>query len=129
MWRFNRKKIIQIAILGWILMIFVLCTLPNETLSKINTPLPFLDKIIHFGLFFLLSIFISSSTIWGPSITFAKRCAISIFIAFVYGGLIEILQPYFFNRGGEIEDLIADLLGGISGCFSYPLFKYIKNKN
>jgi VanZ family protein len=41
-------------------------------------------------------------------------------MAFVYGGLIEILQNNFFNRTGDLYDLIADISGGFTGAMIYP---------
>jgi VanZ family protein len=38
----------------------------------------------------------------------------------VYGGLIEVLQSNFFNRAGELYDLIADVAGGFVGAIIYP---------
>ena len=41
-------------------------------------------------------------------------------MAFIYGGIIEILQSKFFNRSGDYYDLIADILGGFFGAIIYP---------
>lgn len=51
----------------------------------------------------------------------------------VYGGIIEILQYNFFNRSGDVWDLLADVTGGIAGCLCYPfikrtLFRYLVKK-
>jgi VanZ family protein len=42
-------------------------------------------------------------------------------LAVFYGGFIEILQDKFFNRQGDIIDVIADTIGGIVGTLVYPL--------
>jgi hypothetical protein len=61
-----------------------------------------LDKIIHFFLFFILVL---------PALMVAPRIWVWVVpVAIVYGGLIEIIQPYF-GRGMEFGDFIANTLG------------------
>ncbi len=56
------------------------------------------------------------------------RCLFSSFISFLYGGMIELLQQHFFNRSGDVWDLVADVLGAIVGCWVYPRLKRIVRK-
>jgi hypothetical protein len=61
-----------------------------------------LDKIIHFSLFFILVL---------PALVAAPRIWVWVVpVAIVYGGLIEIIQPYF-GRGMEFGDFVANALG------------------
>ncbi len=61
-----------------------------------------LDKIIHFALFFILVL---------PALVVAPRIWVWVVpVAIVYGGIIEIIQPYF-GRGMEFGDFIANTLG------------------
>ena len=53
---------------------------------------------------------------------------ITIGFSFIYGGLIEVLQFKYFNRGGDWWDLFADVLGGVVGCLLYPAAKKQKDK-
>lgn len=129
MWKFKKKQFIGISIIGWALIIFILCSLPGRDLPNPYVDVPFLDKIVHFCMFFLFTFLITIATVWYSSITFARLCLIAVSISFFYGGFIEIAQHYLFHRSGEWLDLIADLLGGVAGCCSYPLIKYIKKKN
>ena len=126
MLRLKRKNIISIAILCWAFIIFILCSLPGEEIPTPNWQIPYLDKIVHVGMFFLLSMLISLMSIWDTFLTFKKLLIIVTLVALVYGGFIEIMQHYYFDRSGEILDLGADLLGAIIGCCFYPFIRNIK---
>ena len=64
-----------------------------------------LDKVIHFAMFFLLVL---------PALTFAPSSWVWVVpLAIFYGGMIEIIQPYF-GRGMEFGDFVANTLGVVS---------------
>ena len=107
----------------WILVIFILCAMPGSAIPDPHLNIPHLDKVVHFGMYFILSVLLAYLL---ESYTSLKRMsiyAIAILTAFIYGGLIEILQQNYFNRSGDIADLLADVLGGIAGCLCYPYLK------
>lgn len=111
------------ANLLWILVIFALCAMPPQDVPEPGIEIPHLDKVVHFGMFFIMSLLIcyrferpSLKSIYGIAIGFS----------FLYGGLIEILQHYFFNRGGDVWDLLADVAGGVAGCVLFPTVKKIE---
>lgn len=111
------------ANLLWILVIFALCAMPPQDVPEPGIEIPHLDKVVHFGMFFIMSLLIcyrferpSLKSIYGIAIGFS----------FLYGGLIEILQHYFFNRGGDVLDLLADVAGGVAGCALFPTVKKIE---
>lgn len=111
------------ANLLWILVIFALCAMPPQDVPEPGIEIPHLDKVVHFGMFFIMSLLIcyrferpSLKSIYGIAIGFS----------FLYGGLIEILQHYFFNRGGDVLDLLADVAGGVAGCILFPTVKKIE---
>lgn len=111
------------ANLLWILVIFALCAMPPQDVPEPGIEIPHLDKVVHFGMFFIMSLLIcyrferpSLKSIYGIAIGFS----------FLYGGLIEILQHYFFNRGGDVLDLLADVAGGVAGCVLFPTVKKIE---
>lgn len=88
------------------------------------------DKIVHFGMFFLLSAValfdyfrlhqgkpkMSRWIFWG------------FVLPVIYGGIIELMQKYFFvSRSAEWGDFIADILGSgtalIIALFLYNKFR------
>ena len=116
----KRKKfyILLILSVSWAIMIFVLCTLPPSNLHSVR--IPYFDKIAHFGIFFVQSLLLSLLFNFQTRKSYIQIIILSTLLAFVYGGLIEILQSKFFNRTGEIIDLIADILGAFTGAIIYP---------
>ena len=69
-------------------------------------PVPGTDKIQHL---FAFGVFVLPVSLLMPSRT------LPIFIiAVLYGGLIEIIQPYV-NRYGELGDFLADAGGAVVG--------------
>ncbi len=80
--------------------------------------MPSSDKVLHFSAYALLS-FLALAT-RGTLRSFAAM-ALAIL---VYGGVIEILQPYV-NRYMETGDFIANTLGTLGGAMlAYGLRRY-----
>lgn len=112
----------------WALVIFLLCALPGEDLPDPHLNIPHLDKIVHFGMFFIMSLLLIYLLIYRTSLSVKIIYALAILLVFIYGGTIEILQYHFFNRSGELWDLLADFGGGIAGCLCYPLSRRILSR-
>lgn len=126
-------KIIIGANIIWIFIIFILCALPGDSIPNPQLKIPNLDKIVHFGMFFILSVLLTYPLEKCTSLSKIKIYMIIIGTTIVYGGIIEILQYNFFNRSGDVWDLLADVTGGIAGCPCYPfikriLFRYLVKK-
>ena len=119
------KRALWTLCIVWTAVIFIGCTLPSNlmpTIKVLNV-----DKMAHFGFFFVQSV------LWGLLLCFkTKQTHFQIIVlvtlsAFLYGGMIEILQSEIFNRSSELYDLIADVVGGLTGGLSYRIFaKWLK---
>ena len=116
----KKKKayILLIFSIVWAIIIFVLCALPSSDLPGVQVP--YFDKIAHFGIFFVQSVLLSLLFNFQTRKSYFQIIILSTLMAFVYGGLIEILQSNIFNRSGDIYDLIADILGGFFGAIAFP---------
>lgn len=113
----------------WSILILVLCTLPGEKLPENGFHIPYLDKIVHFILFYVLGIFVCSELKFQTKFSSRKVAIITILLVSLYGALIELLQHYVFvYRSGEYLDLFADILGGFIGVLTYRGIKTIKDK-
>jgi len=105
----------------WAVFILILCSIKLGEVSESPLFFPGFDKLVHCGLFFVLTVFMA----FGYTRRQAPRrlphntlLAVTV-IAIVYGGLIEILQHYFFTwRSGEWNDLFADTIGILMATFS-----------
>ena len=117
-----RSKTIILLILSivWSILIFVLCTMPSYDLPKCR--IPYMDKITHFVFFCVQSVLLSLLFRYRTKRSYMDIIILSTFSAFLYGGIIEVLQNEFFNRTGDLFDLIADTLGGLCGAVIYPVF-------
>ncbi len=109
----------------WFLIIFVLCALPGEDIPDPRLNIPHLDKVVHFGMFFIFSLLLICPLERRTSLGLGMIYGIAIGVATVYGGSLEVLQHFFFERSGDILDFVADVLGGAAGCLCYPLVRRI----
>lgn len=113
----------------WAIIIFILCSIPGDDLPKTSmVNIPHLDKIVHFGMFFIMGIFLIAELRYQTKFKKATRVSIALSLIAIYGGLIEYLQQNFFtNRSGDFVDLLADILGGILAVLLYPWVKKQKD--
>lgn len=116
----KRKQFVGLRLWLWVGIIFFLCSMPSP---EVKTPafIPYMDKLAHFVLFFVFSIFVFA--LLQEMKIFKKTVNITHALLFTaaYGALIEWLQGRYFGRSSELWDWVADMLGGIFGIFLYPL--------
>lgn len=124
----KRKHILLLRNLCWAGVIFFLCAIPSSSIPDPKLNIPHLDKVVHFGMFFIMSILLCSGLRYQTKLSLRDCYLIAIGFSFAYGGMIEILQYKYFHRGGDWWDLFADVLGGIAGCLLYPTAKRYKDK-
>lgn len=114
----------------WGVIIFILCAMPGDDLPDPHWNIPHLDKVVHFGMYFVLAILLVFLLEGYNRLKKSQIYLIAILVALAYGGGIEILQANFFNRSGDIWDLIADGIGAMAGCWCSPIAKrFIPMKN
>jgi len=117
----NRRRITILLILSlvWAGLIFFLCTMPPASVPKIEI-IPHLDKVAHFGVFFVQSLLLSLLFNFRKIRSYFVIILLSTLLSFLYGGAIELIQDKFFNRESDFFDLLADTAGGFSGAIFYP---------
>ena len=83
------------------------------TLSPVNGNMAGnkLDKIVHWGIFFFLTVQFLRYT------NFSKKQTEGLLWIMVSGLLIEILQQWIPGRGMDIYDGLADVLGVVCGYY------------
>ena len=116
------------------LVIFYLCCLiPLDDIpeDKFHFFIP-TDKIVHFVMYFGLSIVAALSYICQKNghIIVLKLILCAVLLPIVYGGLVEIIQYYCIEgRGGDWYDFLADALGSLSALpFALWYRRYLLNK-
>ena len=113
----------------WAMIIFILCSIPGDDLPKTSAvSIPHFDKLVHFGMFFIMGIFLIAELRYQTKFNKLTRVSIALSLIAIYGGFIEYLQQNFFsNRSGDFWDLFADILGGILAILLYPWIKKQKD--
>ena len=119
---FYRYLVLSIA---WVFFTFYLLIIYSHKESS-SISFPFLDKVVHFILFFIQSILITN-TLYEYSDRNNRIILIaSIILLLLFGLIIEIQQIYLPYRTFEIMDLIANFVGVLFGSFVVIYFR--KNK-
>jgi VanZ family protein len=82
------------------------------------------DKVVHLGLFFVLTVFLlNGRSMKSKTYRYHISTLLKIVVfTFLFGGLIELLQwKYFTYRSAEWWDIFADMTGVCMAIFSYIL--------
>jgi len=113
----------------WALVIMLLCSIPGDILPNTSmNRIPHFDKIVHFGMFYIMGIFLCSELRVQTKLKNFQIGIITVGIVALYGGAIELLQHFYFRyRSGDLIDLISDISGGIMAVGMYPWLKKQKD--
>ena len=100
--------------IAWFTIILYLLTLPGSDLPKIGwMDYIYGDKLIHMGLFFMLTFLF----FWGivstkPGLFSKKTIFIIALFGLAYGIAMEFVQKYWIpNRSFDVWDILADGVG------------------
>ena len=87
-------------------------------------------KIAHFGIYFLLGVFIINALYKTTNLSYFNIFIISIIISLLYACSDELHQYFVPGRSGEIRDVMIDLAGaGLSIMIYYFYIKlFVKEK-
>lgn len=100
------------------------CLIKPSQVPDLPSGLPW-DKIVHFGMFFLLSAvsLIDYYRLHKGKPPMSRWIFWGFVVPALYGGVIELLQLYAFSsRSGEWSDWIADILGSLTATVIIILF-------
>ena len=114
----------------WAIFILIVCLMPPQSESKGLSFFEGFDKLVHTGLFFVLTVLLfygkaqqQLSYKYGL-LTFVKI----ILLTAILGGGVELLQwKVFTYRSGEWWDFFSDMVGVGMGIFSY-IFLHSKDE-
>ena len=119
---FYRYLVLSIA---WVFFTFYLLIIYSHKESS-TISFPFLDKVVHFILFFIQSIFITKTIYEYRNRNNRILLIVSIIFLLLLGVIIEIQQIYLPYRTFEIMDLISNFVGVFSGSFFIIYFRKYK---
>jgi VanZ family protein len=127
------KKRYWFLVPAWAIIILILCGMPPKDVDEIKMfDFPFQDKIVHFGLYFVLAELIMAVLMLNTRLRQLRWAsyAIAILSCLLYGWLIEVMQQNFFpGRSYELMDVVADTAGAVLGVLLYsPISQLIGGK-
>lgn len=105
------KNIFLIAALIWTGLILYFCLENAKNIPSIN--ILYLDKVIHLTFHFIFTIlwFLYFKKKFKNSNNF-NLLTITLFVSFVFGIVIELIQQYFTTtRSADVFDILANLFG------------------
>jgi VanZ family protein len=106
----------------WAVIMFIGCTMKVELPVDDNPEkfhIPHADKIVHFGIFFILATLIG---IEKKFVNLSDKIKIVI-ISTLYGIMIEIIQYFIPWRGFDYYDMLADFCGAVVGAMLCSFLK------
>ena len=116
----HKSKAVLIACI-WTAFILFACFVPGTALPKVAIPL--IDKWVHFIVFAGFTYF------WYFTFTRVslKNSILLVLLATAVGYLVECIQGsgWVVNRSYELNDVVADGIGGILGVVSYHVSNHI----
>lgn len=118
------QSIVKLAL--WVLVIAYLCFSSGDRINelKINSLIPiwlkpYMDKIVHFCMFFGLA-FLIKSLYWQKTVSL-RPYYILLVAGVGYAALTEVVQNYFiYSRSGDVFDFFCDLTGMTLSVFVFP---------
>lgn len=118
----------KILTLGWSLIILFLTLSPDTGGEKFwLLEKRGMDKVAHFGLFFILSLF-NYNALQKDDRSKKTQFLISIVYALFFAFITEFGQQFVQGRSSDLMDFIADLIGSASGIVFSVLVLTEKNK-
>lgn len=111
----------------WALLTLALGIIPGSSLRKVGSiPIPHFDKVVHFILFCILTLFLLYETAnrnGNKALSLKTKTTIAA-SAIGYGALLEIIQHLLVaGRTGNILDILANSLGVFSALLVFHLIK------
>lgn len=106
----------------WIVIIFGLSSVPDISGKGISFPAG-TDKVVHFLEYAVLALLLYRGAAYGKTKPGISRGVISLFVAAGIALMDEYYQSFIPGRDASFLDLMADLLGIITGNAVYYFFR------
>lgn len=114
-----KHRIYTKLFIGWMILITILCLIKLPVMEGPEIEMPYADKVVHFGFYFVASVlgsFFIRELLAGHLALF-KTLGLVVGCLIAYGILIEVIQLVFTPwRSGEVADALANSLGALAGA-------------
>lgn len=109
--------------IAWILIILILSSISGNDLKKIpRINIPHFDKLVHFGMYFILSTVLVFDFSKIQKVNFKLLFYIFLF-SVSYGILMEFMQEYvFIKRSASFYDSLANTVGSVVALISMKFY-------
>ena len=115
--RLHKFFIYWFPIILYCLLIFIQSSYPS---IKRAPELPHLDKVLHFVAYALLgALFLRAFKTSRIKNNVRFILILSVLLSFLYGISDEIHQHFIPYRSADLMDVLADMLGGLTGVYIY----------
>jgi VanZ family protein len=107
----------------WSILVLIACAIPSNKVPNVDLlKWPHFDKLVHFGMFFVLTtLLVSENNKLRDSGLVSKTAIVwAGIISLIYGFSIEAIQYFFLpSRSGSWIDMWANIVGILIAFFLY----------
>jgi VanZ family protein len=114
-------------VIAWAFLMLLIFLAPASDLPE-GPELPYLDKLVHVGMFaiFTILLYLASMKHKGIRVISFPLILNLLIYTMVFGAAIELAQFFMdLGREGDIYDLVSDLAGYFLGFISIFIYKKI----
>lgn len=124
----NKKKFLYLPLGLYWLFIFILTSIPGKSIPKV---LGGVDKIKHFGAYFVLAFLLSFALKMQNRFPIVSKNSVlfTFMITLFYGLIDEVHQIFIPGRYFDWMDLLADVIGSLIGIFLAKIIISNNSKN
>lgn len=105
-----------------ITIILALSSQPSNNLPELD--IPNIDKLVHFGMYFLLAFFFGRALTGATRIPIGRCVIYSLLFSLLYGAFDEYYQSFIPSRDPNFLDWIADSLGAFCGSLLIVFYRH-----
>jgi VanZ family protein len=106
----------------WAIVVLLLSIIPGDDLDQLpSLPIPHLDKIGHFILYFVLALLLSAAV--SKTRVRPVLMILIVLLTTTYGGTMELMQLLVHGRSADWFDFLANASGAITAVILMPLFR------
>jgi len=108
----------------WVLIIAVLSFIPGNHLPEIKWKIISIDALVHFGMYFVLSILLAFAFVFKNKVNLSKLnlYLILVLVGIVFGTFVELVQGSFiYQRYFDLLDILANSIGSLVGMLIVAL--------
>jgi len=120
----SKSRFRHTAWIFWVLIISTLSFIPGDHLPEIKWEIISIDTLVHFGMYFVLSITLALAFAFKNNLNLSKlkMYLILVLVGIAFGIFVELIQGSFiYRRYFDLFDILANSIGSIVGMLIVAL--------